>query len=137
VLLRDARVYFEVATSACVVGVVPPGVRPDVGRVIDALHALAPDDPEIEGDQVHQPIPEPGPPAMLPREAAFAASEVVAARDAVGRVSAAYPPGIPNLMPGEVITAETVDFLQRIGSAPSGLVRGALDPAVTRLSVVR
>lgn len=141
VLLRDARVYFEVATSACVVGIVPPGVRPDVGRIADALHALAPDDPEVAGAQVYRPPPEPGPRAMLAREAAFAAAEAVPARDAVGRVSAdtlaAYPPGIPNLMPGEIITAETVEFLREIGSAPSGLVRGALDPAVTRLRVVR
>ncbi len=49
---------------------------------------------------------------------------------------AAYPPGIPNVLPGEVITAEVIDFLQRTAAAPSGHVRGALDPAVSRLRVV-
>lgn len=140
VLLRDAGVYFEVSTAACVVGIVPPGVRPDVGRIIGALHALAPDDLAVAGEQVHRPLPGPGPRTMLARDAAFAPSEVVPARDAVGRVSAdtlaAYPPGIPNLMPGEVITGEVVEFLRQTAAAPSGLVRGALDPSVSALRVV-
>ena len=45
---------------------------------------------------------------MSIRKAFFSSTEVVPARDAIGRVSAdtlsAYPPGIPNLMAGEVIT---------------------------------
>ena len=46
--------------------------------------------------------------AIPPREAFFAANETVAAGAAVGRISAElvapYPPGIPVLAPGEVIT---------------------------------
>ncbi|MFF2304153.1 hypothetical protein ACFVVP_16805 [Streptomyces sp. NPDC058128] len=57
-----------------------------------------------------------------------------------GRISAdtlaAYPPGIPNVLPGEVVTAEVVRFLQRTATAPNGHVRGALDRGVTRLRVV-
>jgi lysine decarboxylase len=64
----------------------------------------------------------------------------VPAEHAIGRVSAdalaAYPPGIPNLLPGELITAETHDFLRRIAAAPFGHVRGAVDPELTRLRVL-
>ena len=49
---------------------------------------------------------------------------------------AAYPPGIPNVMPGELITAEARDFLRRTAAAPFGHVRGAADPALTRLRVL-
>ena len=45
-------------------------------------------------------------------------AEVVAVDDAVGRVScesiAGYPPGIPALLPGERITAETVAYLREL-----------------------
>ena len=47
-----------------------------------------------------------------------------------------YPPGIPNLMPGEEITAETVAFLQQSAAAPSGHVRGAVVPDVSLVRVV-
>ena len=54
---------------------------------------------------------------MTPREAFLAPQEVVAAEDAVGRVAAeslaAYPPGIPNVLPGERLTAETLEYVQR------------------------
>jgi lysine decarboxylase len=40
------------------------------------------------------------------------------------------------MLPGELITRETVDFLQATAAAPSGHVRGALDPNVTTLRVV-
>ena len=50
-----------------------------------------------------------------PREAFFAPYEVVAAKDAVGRVSAElicpYPPGVPVLSPGERITQSAMTAL--------------------------
>ena len=53
---------------------------------------------------------------MSPREAFLGPQEVVPAREAVGRVSAeslaAYPPGIPNVLPGERLTAETLDYIE-------------------------
>ncbi|MDF0514224.1 PLP-dependent transferase [Agromyces sp. H3Y2-19a] len=86
-------------------------------------------------------LPSPGPLAMLPREAFLAQGEPVPVAAAIGRVStdalAAYPPGIPNVLPGEVITAEVVEFLQRIAATPGGYVRGAVDPTLATLRVVR
>ena len=59
----------------------------------------------------------------------------------VGRVSAdsvaAYPPGQPNLMPGEEITAENLTFLRETAAAPFGHVRGAYVPDVSLVRVVR
>ncbi len=50
---------------------------------------------------------------MVPREAFFAPCERVSAERAIGRVSAEtaapYPPGIPALAPGELVTAELLD----------------------------
>jgi arginine/lysine/ornithine decarboxylase len=78
---------------------------------------------------------------MPPRDGFFAQTEVVPAAEAVGRVSAdtlaAYPPGIPNHIPGEEITAETVAFLQAVAASPTGYVRGAVDASVHRFRVTR
>ncbi len=64
--------------------------------------------------------------AVLPREAFFAAAEQVPAEQAVGRIAAEmispYPPGVPVVAPGEVITAEIVDYLR------SGVAHGFLLP---------
>jgi hypothetical protein len=77
---------------------------------------------------------------MRPRDAAFAHTEIVPAAQAIGRVSAdslaAYPPGIPNVLPGEVLTADTIGFLRGIAATPGGYVRGSLDAAVDGLRVV-
>jgi arginine decarboxylase len=78
--------------------------------------------------------------ALSPREAFFAASELVPAERAVGRVSAElaapYPPGIPALAPGEVVTAEVLDALQREAAAGT-MIRYCADPALRRVLVVR
>ena len=78
---------------------------------------------------------------MTVREAWFADADVVSADEAVGRVSAdsvaAYPPGIPNLMPGEVVTADNLAFLREVASAPFGHVRGAFTPDLSLVRVVR
>ncbi len=64
----------------------------------------------------------PAPPlAMLPRDAALARKEVVPLESAAGRTAAEmvmfYPPGIPLLMPGELITEETLDVCRQLHAA--------------------
>lgn len=77
--------------------------------------------------------------AMSPRAAFFAPAELVATADAVGMVSAdllaIYPPGIPNVLPGEVLTPAVVAALTEAGRA-GYVVRGAADPRVEQLRVV-
>jgi arginine decarboxylase len=76
---------------------------------------------------------------MLPRDAFFAPSEKVTPRDAVGRMNAdivtPYPPGIPLLAPGEVITGAIVDYLEEFVEL-GGFVEGATDQALDRFRVV-
>jgi arginine decarboxylase len=76
-------------------------------------------------------------PAMLPRDAFFAAKETVPAEKAIGRIAAEqitpYPPGIPVIVPGERLTAELLDYLR------SGLAAGMQlpDPADPSLHTIR
>jgi arginine decarboxylase len=136
-LFQEHGQHLEMATDDVVVVLVGAGVRPDVDALADALLRL----PVSESASRHHiELPDPGARRMTVREAWFSPTEVVAARDAVGRVSAdsvaAYPPGIPNLMPGEEITAATLEFLHEVAAAPFGHVRGAIDPDLSRVRVV-
>ncbi|WP_318205683.1 ornithine decarboxylase [Streptomyces sp. SCL15-4] len=76
--------------------------------------------------------------AMLPRDAFFGSAEHVPARQAVGRVAAEtispYPPGVPVVAPGEVITREVVDYLTS-GVAAGLLIPDAADPSAETLRV--
>jgi arginine decarboxylase len=76
---------------------------------------------------------------MTPRDAFLGPQEIVPAREAVGRVSAeslaAYPPGIPNVLPGERLTSETLDYIEQ-AIAHGGSLRGASDRALKTLRVV-
>jgi arginine/lysine/ornithine decarboxylase len=91
--------------------------------------------PRVAGEAIA-----PGEQALTPREAYFALSRAVPLAMAVGEVAAEavipYPPGIPVLTPGEVISATKVDCL-REGLAAGMHVRGAADPTLQTLRVVR
>lgn len=146
-LIAQHGIYFEMATATTLVAVIGAGKTPDVALVVRALGDVV-DSPDAAAERARfaastafPDLPAPGALRMLPRDAFFAATELVPADLAVGRVSAdtlaAYPPGIPNLMPGEEITAEAVEFLTAVAASPSGYVRGAVDSAVSHLRVVR
>lgn len=139
-LARDHGILLEIATSSAVVAFLGPGKDLDVDRLFAAMtEVLACDRQGVEAEQTLS-LPRPGKRRMTPREAYFAGTEVVPFGEAIGRVSAdalaAYPPGIPNIAPGEEVTEEAVAFLRAIASSPIGFVRGALDAEVSKLRVV-
>ncbi len=76
---------------------------------------------------------------MAPREAFFAPNETVPAAAAVGRVSAEliapYPPGVPVLAPGELITAAAVEALREV-AADGGRIAYAADPSLQTFQVI-
>ncbi|EKQ67050.1 arginine/lysine/ornithine decarboxylase [Leptolyngbyaceae cyanobacterium JSC-12] len=88
----------------------------------------------------HLPYPPSPIPLSSPREAFFAQTEVITAEQAIGCVSAElicpYPPGVPVLIPGEVITAEAIAYLRRVLIAGS-IISGCADPTLETLSVVK
>jgi len=137
-LIRDHGVVVELHTPSVIVLLLGATSRIDVDRFLTALHAL-PEVPESLSD------PEPLPPAaelrMNVREAFLAKSELVPWQEAIGQISAdtlaAYPPGIPNVLPGESLTAETIAFLRATAAHSSGYVRGAADPLLDSVRVVR
>jgi arginine decarboxylase len=76
---------------------------------------------------------------LAPRDAFFAPNETVSAGAAVGRVSAEliapYPPGVPVLAPGELITADALDALREV-RADGGRIAYAADPTLATFQVI-
>ncbi|HEY2506615.1 MAG TPA: hypothetical protein VGI58_08860 [Streptosporangiaceae bacterium] len=76
---------------------------------------------------------------LAPREAFFATPETVPADAAIGRVSAEliapYPPGVPVLAPGELITAIAVEALREV-AADGGRIAYAADPSLATFQVI-
>ena len=77
--------------------------------------------------------------AVPPREAFLGAGETVPVEDSVGRIScesiAGYPPGVPSLLPGEIVTSEVVAYLRELTAAGARL-HGAADPAFGTIRVL-
>ncbi len=76
---------------------------------------------------------------LTPREAMLGPVETVPLDRAAGRVSAEiitpYPPGIPVIAPGEVVSAEIIDYL-RSGVALGMYISGPADGTLATLKVV-
>ena len=76
---------------------------------------------------------------MAPRDAFLGPQEAVPLQEATGRIAAealaAYPPGIPNVLPGERLSRETLEFITET-LAHGGHLRGASDRSLQTIRVV-
>ncbi len=155
-LNMEHDIQVEMADPFHVLVIVSIGDRKeDVSRLVDALREIAKGRgaaKQFDWEQVKPPmgaqglskadVPKPidGPqPVDRPaREAFFASHELVPLDKCAGRLSSeivtVYPPGIPMLVPGEVITEDVVDYLSRV-SAMGGTVDGLAEDG--RIGVVR
>ena len=143
-LLERDDVNMELAGENVLVAIF--GMGEDAGahgkRLIAALHDVIGALPPSAGatDDRFAPPPPWGELVMPPREAFFAPQDVVPAAEAAGRVAAeslaAYPPGVPNVLPGERLTRETLEYVQQ-ALDHGGSLRGASDRRLRTLRVVR
>ena len=142
-LREDSDTYCELATETVVVGAFGMGgeAGPLADRLVAALERMAGSldahDPE---HGVPFAVPPPwGPMEMVPRDAFLGPQEAVPIAAAEGRIAseslAAYPPGIPNVLPGERLTPETLDFIGET-LAHGGHLRGASDRTLETIRVV-
>src|ERR1700730_9082737 len=143
-LLREiGDINLELYGQNVIVAVFGMGERglPEARRLVLALRTAVDRvglDPGGAGASFARPPPW-GELAMTPREAYLGAQEVVPAAEAAGRIAAeslaTYPPGIPNVLPGERLTAETLAYIQDT-LEQGGSVRGASDRLLRTVRVV-
>ena len=143
-LLRDRDdIHFELSSQHAVVAIFGLGehaaesARSLVAALRSAVEAIGVE--ERASTEKFAPPPPWGPLEMAPRDAFFSPQDVIPLTDAVERVAAeslaTYPPGIPNVLPGERLTAETIGYIREtVGQG--GLVRGAADRTLETIRVV-
>jgi lysine decarboxylase len=141
----DEGIDLELAAENLVVAIFGLGEpAADAGeRLVAALRDVVERLGEDEARKPQEPLAPPPPwgeLAMTPREAFLGPQEVVPFDEAAGRVAAeslaAYPPGVPNVLPGERLTRETLDYIaESVGHG--GHVRGGSDRLLKTLRVTR
>jgi arginine decarboxylase len=140
---EDDDINLELFAENVVVAVFGIGERAEVTgeRLVTALEHAAKRIGEEDQEKL-PPFAEPppwGPTELSPREAFLTGQEVVAFDAAEGRIAgeslAAYPPGVPNVLPGERLTRPTLDYIAD-SVAHGGLVRGASDRTLKTIRVV-
>jgi lysine decarboxylase len=143
-LMRDLDdSVVELASENVVVAVF--GMAEDAERTSERLlaalqHAAESVGPAADGESTQFAPPPPwGALEMAPRQAFLSPHEAVPFDHAAGRVAAeslaAYPPGIPNVLPGELLTGETLNYI-REALAHGDLVRGPVDRTLKTIRVV-
>ncbi|MCY0876697.1 MAG: aminotransferase class V-fold PLP-dependent enzyme [Firmicutes bacterium] len=111
----------------------------DTSALVQALAEIARE--RLESPQERGRVFVPSTPrlAMNPRDAFYASTRIVPLRESVGHTIAdmimVYPPGIPILLPGEVVTSDNVDYIEE--NLRAGLpVQGPDDPTIATVRVV-
>ena len=135
-------IYVELATHATLVLVL------GLAQPVEPLERLAHDFAETvrrisrpgrEAALARPPVTLEHQTAIAPRDAFLGRSEAVAVDGAIGRIScesiAGYPPGVPALLPGEVVTDEVVRYLRDLTAAGARL-HGAADPSFATVRVM-
>lgn len=114
--------------------------REDVDLLIKALKRLSEENfNRRKAEEVKIKLPDIPLLSLSPRDAFYADTEVVPLREAAGRIIAefimVYPPGIPILLPGEVVTQENIDYIQE--HLEVGLpVQGPEDKTIQNVKVI-
>jgi len=140
-LLRDDyNIQMELADIHNVLGIISVG---DTEEYVDKLIAALKDisqkysrDKRIEYKDYILERPQI---LVSPREAFYAKTKTLALKDAEGEISGesimVYPPGIPIVTPGEIITKEIIDYIEFL-KAEEGILTGTADPYVDKIKVL-
>ncbi|MFY0609006.1 MAG: aminotransferase class I/II-fold pyridoxal phosphate-dependent enzyme [Candidatus Atelocyanobacterium thalassa] len=77
--------------------------------------------------------------SISPRDAFFASKKIVFIEKSIGLISGEmlcpYPPGIPTIMPGEVITNEAIEYLLKI-KQQGGIITGCSNKDLKTIKVI-
>ncbi len=140
--LRDNfNLEVEMSDMYNILCLITPGDSEDTTRqLVEALRAMVVHYPRVdEVQELVVKIPEIPQLSLTPREAFYGETEVVPFKESAGRIIAefiyVYPPGIPILLPGEVISQSNIDYI--IDHVEVGLpVKGPEDRSIQYVKVI-
>ncbi|WP_353057661.1 aminotransferase class I/II-fold pyridoxal phosphate-dependent enzyme [Paenibacillus pasadenensis] len=140
--LRDNyNLEVELSDMYNILCLITPGDTEDtVSQLLDALRAMVQRYPQVdEVQELVVKIPDIPQLSLTPREAFYGETEVVPFKESAGRIIAefiyVYPPGIPILLPGEVISQSNIDYI--VDHVEVGLpVKGPEDRSIQFVKVI-
>jgi arginine decarboxylase len=140
--LRDNyNVEIEMSDMYNILCLVTPGDTSDsVSKLLNSLRGLSERFHEgAEARELVVKIPDIPQLSLTPRDAFYGETEVVPFKESAGRIIAefiyVYPPGIPILLPGEVITQKNIDYI--VDHVQVGLpVKGPEDRSIEFVKVI-
>lgn len=140
--LRDNfNLEVELSDMYNILCLITPGDSEDtVGQLLGALRAMVERYPQVdEVQELVVKIPEIPQLSLTPREAFYGETEVLPFKESAGRIIAefiyVYPPGIPILLPGEVISQSNIDYI--VDHVEVGLpVKGPEDRSIQFVKVI-
>jgi arginine decarboxylase len=140
-LRENYNIEVELSDMYNILALVTPGdTRETIDTLLAALRDLAKMHYEInEASELIVKIPEIPQLSLTPRDAFYAETELVPFKESAGRIIAefiyVYPPGIPILLPGEVISQENIDYI--VEHVEVGLpVKGPEDRSIQFVKVI-
>ena len=119
-LFEEHGVDMELADLSSVTGIITgANTKEDIERLLSALRSLASRAPVPPGGrtavQARPAEPPQAPAVLMPRQAFFADAKAIPWEQSRGRIAAEtialYPPGIPVVYPGEIITPEVWEYV--------------------------
>jgi len=145
-ILTQAAILAELASLQHLTFIISLGnSQADIQHLVQGLAQLA-EESQITQLSFRLPrvtrvqMPDAQKPKISPRQAFFAPTETLPIERAINRISAEticpYPPGIPVLMLGEIVTLDALDYLLTI-QANGGTISGCVDTTLGSIKVVK
>lgn len=137
--LRDAGVLVELTSDTMLVAVLGMGeTEAHADGLVQGLRIALERTPPRTAPRVDRDPPW-GPLRKQPREAFLGPTQRVPIEQAIGRVAAealaVYPPGSPNVLPGEQVTVAVARHLMRAAEA-GAVIRGSIERPLRTIRVV-
>lgn len=140
-LRERCNIEVELSDMYNILCLITPGdTKQTVNILIQALEQLSADHYNTRtAQEVKVKVPEIPYLSLSPRDAFYSDTEMIPLREAAGRIIAefimVYPPGIPIILPGEVISQENIDYI--LEHVEVGLpVQGPEDKTIQNVKVI-
>lgn len=140
-LREQYNVEVELSDMYNILCIITPGdTQESIETLLTALRSLSECYyKENNANELIVKIPEIPQLSLIPRDAFYADTEVIPFRESAGRIIAefiyVYPPGIPILLPGEVISQSNIDYI--VDHVEVGLpVKGPEDRYINNVKVI-
>lgn len=145
ILSRDYGVICELVDTRSVTFVINLGTcRDDAQRLVSAMEDLSDTFSQSHGGEKRMEISSNCLPfvdskiCLSPRQAFFARKKKVNIRESLGEICGElicpFPPGIPVMIPGEIVTENVLDYLLQV-KTEGAVISGASDPLLSSMIV--